>query len=196
MSVDRSIRLDLSTAGLAGGHLADVAGGNADSAAPRDFGQADPEAARRFQTALDSPVASTEKSSPPVLPPSPFGLFRAAVAPSAVEKQETAGGRSFSELLGVEVERLMVGEGRSGGQEIRMDLKDEALPGVTVVIGECEGRLQVDFICCEEASRLKLCAVLDHFAETLAGRLSRDVLVRVMTDDEEDPRLCESLAMA
>lgn len=125
--------------------------------------------------------------------PRPFALFgtRPAVPSAGVPAGVLM---PLAESLGYAVERLMVGEGRSGNQ-VRMELKDELLPGVTVAIEAQEGRMQVDFFCRIERSRLLLNNALDAMAETLAQRLQRDVMMRVQTDDAEDRCLVERLAV-
>ncbi len=92
------------------------------------------------------------------------------------------------------VQGLLVGDGRNGRLEGRLELKGEVLPGVSVSIAQVEGRLEVDFTCSVERSRLFLTQALPELARTLAERLQTAVLVRVQTDDEEDPCLVEELA--
>jgi hypothetical protein len=100
----------------------------------------------------------------------------------------------LSHQIGSSIERLMVDDGHNGQRQVRMELKDELLPGVTVVIQELDGRLQVDFICSVESSRLRLNEAAPEQARSLAESLRRDVLLRVQTDDDEDPCLLETLA--
>ena len=100
----------------------------------------------------------------------------------------------LSAQIGSSIERLMVDDGQHGQRQVRMALKDDLLPGVTVVIQELEGRLQVDFICGVESSRLRLNQAAPEQARTLADRLRRDVLLRIQTDDDDDPCLLETLA--
>ena len=178
MSVDRRVDLNLSVpdhrgqgSGLAGG-------------APQQ--QPDAQARQRFEQALAAPAPSAPTDAPSV--PQPFALFGsiAASAPAA----DTALGDRMAEGI----ERLMVGDGSSGNRQVRMELKDELLPGVSVVVQELEGRVQVDFICANEDSRQRLVAALEANARTLAERLNRPVLLRVQTDDEDDPCLREALA--
>ena len=99
----------------------------------------------------------------------------------------------LSAQIGNSIERLMVNDGEHGQRQVRMELKDDLLPGVTVVIQELEGRLQVDFVCSVESSRLRLNQAAPEQARTLAERLGRDVLLRIQTDDDEDPCLLETL---
>ncbi len=183
--------------------------------------QDDPEAVARFERALDGkpeaareagrqaaePDPSAQASRPatahreaPRELPSPLSLFGAAQsAPvaclgplgNAAEAQE-----ALSSRLREVVAQLMVSDGRYGGRQVRMDLQEEALPGVTVVIEEREGRLQVDFLCREEPSRLRLVAAAPEQAPQMALYLRRDVLLRVRKDDEQDPRLFEVAAQA
>lgn len=104
---------------------------------------------------------------------------------------------ALSERIGTEMaelaDRLMV-DAEGGERQVRIDLKDEALPGVTLVIQEREGRLQVDFVCREEAVRVRLNREAEGHAAVLASRLEREVLLRVMADDEEFPCIHEAAA--
>jgi hypothetical protein len=144
-------------------------------------------ARERFEQALTSGT----------LPAGPAGA--AAASPFSLLAQRTAPATAapdphLSQGIGSAVERLMVSDGRSGNQQVRMELKDDLLPGVTVIVQELEGRLQVDFICSVEASRLRLNEAAPSQAHELAQRLRRDVLLRVQTDDEDDPCLLEAAA--
>ena len=65
---------------------------------------------------------------------------------------------------------------------------------MTLVIQEHEGRLQVDFVCREEQVRVQLNREADGHAALLATRLRREVLLRVMADDEEFPCVHEVAA--
>lgn len=134
--------------------------------------------AARFAAAMaDEGVSPTPGSrSLPVFP----SLAGLPVSSTAVASEE------WREPLGDALERLMVGEGRHG-QQVRMELKEEVLPGVSVALEENEGRLLVTFFCRDEESRCRLAEGLPHFATTLAERLRRDVRVRVQNDDEDDP---------
>lgn len=179
----------------------------------------DPEAISRFEKALAGleghrpPAAKAADDGPAVLPeparqpqahreavrdlPSPLTLFGAPHATPVAPVAEAA--RTQDELsshLHEVVAQLMVGDGRSGGRQVRMDLQDEVLPGVTVVIEERQGRLQVDFLCRQEPSRLRLVAAAPEQAPQMALYLRRDVLLRVQKDDEADPRLFEVAANA
>ena len=189
MSIDRHINLDLSMAGL----RTDVAGTRAGSTGTQERGTADPEAEKRFQAALSDESTTTQppdEASTTDL----YSLFRAppASAPSLAPEAMTRHAELSKSLIS-EVGRLMVGEGSGGGRQVRMELKDDVMPGVTLAIEERDGRLQVDLICSVESSRIRLNEALPSLASTLARRLGRDVLMRVQTDDEDDPRLLECL---
>ena len=101
---------------------------------------------------------------------------------------------ALNQRLTTVIAGLYVGEGAHGGKQVRLDLKEDALPGVTVAIEEVGGRMQIDFTCSVEASRLRLNDAVPEVAPQVAGRLERDVLMRVQTDDEEDRRLFEVAA--
>ena len=129
--------------------------------------------------------------------PSPLALFGAPqAAPLAPVGHAVEAHEELSSRLREVVAQLLVSDGRYGGRQVRMDLQDDALPGVTVVIEEKEGRLQVDFLCREELSRLRLVAAAPEQAPQMAQFLRRDVLMRVQRDDEQDPRLFEVAAAA
>lgn len=121
-----------------------------------------------------------------------FGLvsagFRADLSAPASDRS------ALNQRLTTVVAGLYVGEGAHGGKQVRLDLKDEALPGVTVAIEEIAGRMQIDFTCSVETSRLRLNEAVPEVAPDLAGRLNREVLMRVQTDDEEDRCLLEVAA--
>jgi len=97
-------------------------------------------------------------------------------------------------VINTGLQRLMVSDGSSGNRQVRMMLKEDILPGVSVVIHEVAGRLQVDYVCSQEASRLRLNDAAPEQAKVLAASLNREVLVTVQTDDEEDLCLLEALA--
>jgi hypothetical protein len=178
MSTDRSIRLDVSVPDLgarAGEGFASGSGGQ---------GAADSQARERFDRAFAPPAPPPADTEAAQQIPKPFSLFGSM--PAEPDGTDSTPETRLDELL----DRLMVDDG-SGGKQVRMDLKDDVLPGVSIVIQEAEGRLQVDFICRAEASRLRLNAALPGQAPQLAQRLERDVLLRVQTDDPEDPCLFE-----
>ena len=182
MSVDRRVDLSLSVPDQRGQGMG-LAGG-----APQQ--QPDAQARQRFEQAMAAPTPPQDMPAPAA--PQPFALFGSmAASPLAtVPAADPALGARMAEGI----ERLMVGDGSSGNRQVRMELKDDLLPGVSVVVQELEGRLQVDFICANEDSRQRLVAALEANARTLAERLNRPVLLRVQTDDEDDPCLREALA--
>lgn len=168
--------------------------GSGDGAPGRDA--PDAEAERRFAAALAAQDVTAMPQAPATTPP-PFALFRQSV--QSIHRNVDAALPKQAELaanLGSAVERLMVSDGSSGNRQVRMQLKDDLLPGVGVAIQELEGRLQVDFVCSVERSRQNLGRALPDLANTLAERLGRDVLMRVQTDDEDDPCVQEALGHA
>jgi hypothetical protein len=188
MSLDRRVDLNLAMPDLA----AQSRGSDARDAFPRRDAP-DPEAKDRFAAALAGDVRKEE--TPASAPPS--AVFGPAVrALSGTSGAATSRRGELAAAVSGAVERLMVGDGSSGNRQVRIEIKDEVLPGVSVAVQELDGRLQVDFVCCDENSRLRLSRALPESAATLAQRLKRDVLIRVQTDDEEDPCLEEALACA
>jgi hypothetical protein len=152
-----------------------------------------PGAKDRFHQAMtdvrtNAEISDDRPSSVRAESTSPFELFGAA-AMSRASQPSTAPDPGLNELLHQQLERLMVEHGHNDDRQVRMDLK--SMPGVTVVIREAEGRLQVDFICVDDAARLRLNTQAREHAQTLARRLNREVMIRVQTDDEEWPCLEE-----
>ena len=186
MSIDPHIHLDLATMRL----RTDLGGARAGENGAQSHAGADPEAEQRFRAALAAGTPG-ETTPEPASAPAPFALCRAPAVPPPGTR--LAARMELTQQLGGEVERLMVGEGSGGGQQLRVDLKDDVMPGVSVVFEERDGRLQVDFICSVEDSRCKLNAALPDLAPTLAQRLRRDVLLGVQTNDEDDPCRLECL---
>jgi hypothetical protein len=182
MSADRSVRLDVSVPD---------SGPRTGEGFARGTGQQqrqpDAESRQRFDDAMRATSESGERVEPPQVP-QPFALFGSLPPESGQDAKLLP--RLDDVLDGLMVD--VTGDGR----QVRMDLKDEVMPGVTIVIQETQGRLQVDFICSLEDSRLKLNAAAPDHAPQLAQRLGRDVLLRVQTDDEEDPCLFEVAASA
>ena len=152
-------------------------------------GEPDRDAEERLRRALERPAAEADT----VLPDSTMGSMlpppRLGQAPVAEATAQSEVAARVSDL----VDRLMVDVDGSNRQ-VRIDLKDSALPGVTLVIQEHEGRLQVDFVCREEPVRVQLNREADGHAALLATRLRREVLLRVMADDEEFPCVHEVAA--
>ncbi len=185
MSADRRIDLNVSVPDYKAGDLASGLGGS--GAQPRK--DADPGARDRFEQAMQAGKPPAE--APAALPSNAFALFGLRPAASPTPAPAPA---PWSGEVGQAVERLMVGDGSSGNKQVRMELKDDVLPGVTVTVQELEGRCQVDFICAVEESRLRLMAAAPAQAPLLAQRLDRPVLLRVQTDDDADPCLFEVAA--
>ena len=153
-----------------------------------------PEAKERFQRAMTRTIGNGEMGQD--RPPStaaqhstPFELFGAAVSRGTMHAQP-APDPGLQDLLRSQLERLMVEQGSHGARQVRMDLK--TIPGVTVIVREAEGRLQVEFICSNDAARHNLNTQARVQAHVLAQRLNRNVLIRVQTDDEEWPCLNEA----
>lgn len=107
------------------------------------------------------------------LPPAGLGAYEPA----------QAAGRPTEALLRerlVEmVQQLLVGVPPGGGAEVRMVLRDSVLPGVTLIVQQSAGQLQVSFECTAQASRLRLDRGGPAIAQALARRLGREVVVNV-----------------
>ena len=160
--------------------------------ARRDASDADRQA---FQQALSSDGGdpAPETADTPLDTPRPFALFPGLTASSPASSAAPAG---LAQALGEAADRMLVGDGGSGRREVRLDLKAEVLPGVTLSVYEEEGRLVAAFVCASEASRETLNRCAQTLADELAQSLARAVLVRVSTDDPDDPCLFEAAAAA
>ena len=123
--------------------------------------------------------------------PRPFALFPGA-APATEPSADAPPG--LAQALSHAADRMLVGDGNSSRREVRLELKDEVLPGVTLSIYEEEGRLVAAFVCASETSRETLNRCAQTLADELAQSLARAVLVQVSTDDPEDPCLFEAAA--
>jgi len=153
----------------------------------------DPQAQERFAQALSGKLP-TELPPERVSPPSPFSLFGGLPVASR-DAQDAHRTAEVASRIGASIERLMVSDGQHGNRQVRMELKDDVLQGVTVAIQEINGRLQVDFICSHEDTRLLLNAAAPEQARTLAERLQREVLLCVQTDDVDDPCSVDALGL-
>ena len=126
--------------------------------------------------------------------PRPFALFGAAAAYSGAGGPAGDSPSGLADDLAQAADGLLVGDGSAGRREVRVTLKDEVLPGVTVAVYEEAGRLVAAFTCTSEASRERLCRCAKTLAAEMAQSLQRPTLVRVATDDPEDPCLVEEAA--
>lgn len=198
MSLERRIALDVAvpdfgTRAGADANAGGLASGKTDAQTPPDARDAE-----QFRQALARSAVRTDATpaaAAPELPlPAPFGLFRPAAQSAAAPAHTPAASAPLTQHIEQAVQRLLVSDDSQGRRQVRIELKDEVLPGVSVLIEEAEGRLQVDFVCSVESSRLRLNAQAHAQASTLAERLRRAVLIRVQTDDEEDPCLLEAAA--
>ena len=159
----------------------------------RDASDAD---RRAFEQALaqDGGASSQETDDSSVETPKPF-VFPGTIMPPGVPEPGAAP-EGLAKALSEAADRMLVGDGGSGRREVRLDLKAEVLPGVTLSVYEEEGRLVAAFTCASEASRETLNRCAQSLADELAQSLARAVLVRVSTDDPEDPCLLEVAAAA
>lgn len=150
---------------------------------------------KAFQDALaadkDAKSAAAPKTAD-TAPPAPFALFGAAraAAPDAAKAPAPSG---LANVLSQSAEQLLVND-NGGRREVRVELKDDVFPGVSVAVFEDEGRLVAAFTCSVEASRERLAAGAPALAGELAQSLSRPTRVQVQTDDPEDPCLIEARA--
>ena len=196
-AIDRSIRLDVSVPDFGSRMDAQTNPGTSHNSLPKKPAAA--QAQQRFDEALAAKSVPSgnvgHMPNPGALAPlSLFGSWN-TLPSSATPATQPSIDAEFGQAL---LERLMVDDGNSqgGSKQVRMELKSDVLPGVTITVQEAGGRLQVDFICSDENSRLRLNAVIGVQAQTLAERLHRPVLLRVQTDDEEDLCLFEAAGSA
>ncbi len=144
---------------------------------------------RAFEQALVQGGAD-KRSDTGTTPPNPFSLL-GAMAPvtlpgSTPPTNNVPGAAPLANAIAEAATRLLVGDGSSGRREVRIELKDDVLPGVTVSVHEDEGRLVAAFICANEASRERLCGCAQELADALAQSLARATLIRITTDDPDD----------
>lgn len=154
----------------------------------------------RMQSLLQSNPSATPATAAPTGAERPFDLFGQGMAATAASATAGAGAEEENALAGLDERlsqmagRLLVGEGRHGGQSVQMQLADEDLPGVVLEVFEDEGALVTQFTCSQEAARERLARGAPRLAEQLAARLHRGTLVRVLADDPEDPCPVEARA--
>ncbi|WP_454006057.1 type III secretion HpaP family protein [Alcaligenes sp. Marseille-Q7550] len=115
--------------------------------------------------------------------PKSFALYPDSVRPADAGADTS---QSLARLLSVAADRLLVGDGSSGRREVRIELKADVLPGVSVSVYEEAAYLVVEFTCSRESSRDTLCRCAQQLADELAGSLRRSTAVRVHTDDPDD----------
>jgi hypothetical protein len=171
---------------------ADVGAGDS-RGRPRE--EPDAAARQRFERALHGAPAGPLSAALA----GPLALFGgvAVTGPLAdAGAQATAAAAPDWNRLAEGVARLLVGDGRSGRRQVRIDLRNDALPDTTVEIVEHGGALLVAFTCAAERARRLLAEGADRIAATLAERLSRPIVVRVQSDDPEDPAPVEARAGA
>ncbi len=145
--------------------------------------QADDADRHAFEHALARPDADKPSEEKERL--GPFSLLNATTVRETMVNDTAA--REISSLLSETAEHLFVGDGQSSPRQVRVELGDDVLPGVTVAIFEEEGRVVAHFSCAVERSRERLERGAVQMADELAQRLKRPVRVRVSTDDPEDP---------
>jgi len=152
------------------------------------------QAREQFKQALSKGDAAEQPARLPA--DSPFALLGrgAPSAKSRDEGEDAAHARQLARMSEV-VERLMVGEGRSG-QMVRVALAEEILPGVSINVSEAEGGWLVECECADEDSRELLCARAPDLVREMAERLARDTVWRITTDDPEDRRPFEARGQA
>lgn len=184
MSIDR--RIGLETAISQGTRTMANSDGQAQG---RQASDADRQA---FEQAMSQ--GDVDAAPAPPVASSPFALFGAgALAPAA-----EPGGQSeaLAQALSDSAGRLLVADGSQGRRQVRVELKDDVLPGVSVSVYEDEGRTVADFTSSNERSRERLCAMAPDLAAQLAASLGQPTRVRVSTDDPDDPCLAETDAPA
>lgn len=145
----------------------------------------------RADTGDSSAPAVLDAEQQAALLPRPTDLFTGGVPQS----QEAEPANSKSPMLVTELEEniahmartLMVSQGTQGVTTVRIELGREQLPGVILEVFRNEGTLVAQFICANEQSHARLTRVVSWLGESLSGRLKNDTLIRVQTDDPEDP---------
>lgn len=124
----------------------------------------------------------------------PFELF-SSVTPLSPESSPTAvpsGLKDLDEGLSRLARTLLVSEDVQGSQTIRMELTADHYPGVMLEVFKDEGAIVAQFVCSNEHSRTSLARATRWLSESLSSHLNRTTLVRVLTDDPEDPSPVEA----
>jgi hypothetical protein len=188
MSIDRRIDLDNGFSSRFGTQRFDQAGTSLKSDTPPS--DTDRKAFQEAMAAKDGAPAAAARPAGDTAPPAPFALFGAGRAAPAAETAQAPSG--LANVLAQSAEQLLVND--DGRREVRVELKDDVFPGVSVAVFEDEGRLVAAFTCSVEASRERLAASAPTLAGDLANSLSRPTRVQVQTDDPEDPCLVEASA--
>lgn len=111
--------------------------------------------------------------------------------PETSDSQASRIVQDLLEQIGQVVQNMRVSVDADDHRAVEFDLKPSVISDVTVRIEAEDNLWCVTFVCRREPPRERLCEVAPVFANTLATRLGRDVVVRVRTDDEEDLRLFE-----
>lgn len=174
---ERPVTLDLRTPPQA-------AGGMPTPTRRDTLGSADREAAQRFQHALSDRGPDSEAAASGQPMPSPFDLRleHSSGAPALDPPGEPA--RLVDAVCDL-VDRILVGDGRSGRREVRLTLSDDLLPGVSVCVYQSEGAWIADFETTDPHSFQQLAAPAPDMARQLATLLHHDAVWQVA--DRSDP---------
>lgn len=126
-----------------------------------------------------------EYQPPPLVQgPQPMGSNLNPVdMPLAVRPDPSVG--RLIEWLNETLVGLQVSDRSSGPQLVRMELKSDLLPGVSVTFQEVDGRIQVDLNCRVDHSRKLLASLVRREAPEMARRCRRDLLLRVHADGDD-----------
>ncbi len=185
MSIDRRIDLDSGLASRFAAQEFDTSAGNY-----KPGSQASEQDRQAFERALAAGTPTPEPKTPAT---APFALFGAAPVPGTPAAAPAPS--ALSDALAQCANQLLVAE-EGGRREVRIELQDEVLPGVSLSVFEDEGRLVAAFTCANESSRERLVASAPALAAEMAASLSRATLVQVQTDDPDDRCLIEARADA
>ncbi|MGE3430652.1 MAG: type III secretion HpaP family protein [Ramlibacter sp.] len=93
--------------------------------------------------------------------------------------QATPPDNGLRERLIETVSQLLVTPAQGANPQVRMVLQESVLPGTTVVVQQTAAQLQVSFECSAQVSRQRLERAAPAFAQSLARRLGRDVVVQI-----------------
>ena len=168
MSTHRSIRLDVGTSNnLQRDSL------NQEQSFSQTRSDADSQTQQRFEEAMQQKASDRQETSANL--PSPFSLFGAPVATQTVTTEALSNSISQVEQA---IEGLMVSD-QDGKHRVRIALKEDVLPGVSVNVFEADGRLVVEFCCEQEQSYQLLLKQQSELVQELANRLRKEVLMRV-----------------
>lgn len=178
MSTDRRIDLEI---GLSQGGAGWDARKGGDGERRRDADDADSQA---FARVLKGVADESQEAARMSAPLTPFGLFGAAPPQASAEPQLSS---ELEESLRLAARRLLVSDqDGSGRREVRVELDEGFMEGVSVSVFEEGGALVVLFRCATQSAQRRVSALAQGLADGLAASLRRLVRISLLDHDDVD----------